>query len=96
MNNLESLHRELQYTPPYDTTNFFTTFDLGGCAALTCSGYELMAVDKTNPSKALFVFRREEGIEETIDSYWADRLEVKARRYFDQLKAVKNKLYSSK
>lgn len=96
MNNLESTHKELQYTPPYDSTIFFTTYDLGATAALICSGYELMAVDKENPSKALFVFRKEDGIEETVDDYWADRLEVKARRYFDSLKAVKNKLYSSK
>lgn len=85
-----------QSPPPYDNNTFFTTYDLGATAALISSGYELMAVDKTNPSKALFVFQREDGIEEIVDSYWADRLEVKARRYFDSLKAVKNKLYSSK
>ena len=96
MKNPESTHRELQNTPPFDTTSFFTAYDLGATAALISSGYELMAVDKTNPSKALFVFQREDGIEETVDDYWADRLEVKARRYFDSLKAVKNKLYSSK
>ena len=96
MANIANGHKETEYIPLYDDTNFFTTFDLGGCAALICSGYELMAVDKTNPNKALFVFQREDGIEETVDDYWADRLEVKARRYFDSLKAVKNKLYSSK
>lgn len=96
MNHIANGHKELEYVPLYDDTNFFTTYDLGATAALICSGYELMAVDKENPSKALFVFRREDSIEETVDDYWADRLEVKARRYFDSLKAVKNKLYSSK
>lgn len=96
MANIANGHRELEYIPLYDDTNFFTTYDLGATAALICSGYELMAVDKRNPSKALFVFRWDDGINETVDDYWADRLEVKARRYFDSLKAVKNKLYSSK
>lgn len=96
MNNIANGHQEAEYVPLYDDTNFFTTYDLGATAALISSGYELMAVDKTSPSKALFVFQREDGIEETVDDYWADRLEVKARRYFDSLKAVKNKLYSSK
>lgn len=96
MANIANGHQELEYVPLYDDTNFFTTYDLGATAALISSGYELMAVDKQNPSKALFVFRRDNGIEETVDDYWADRLEVKARRYFDSLKAVKNKLYSSK
>jgi CTP:phosphocholine cytidylyltransferase-like protein len=96
MNHIANGHKEAEYVPLYDDTNFFTTYDLGATAALICSGYELMAVDKENPSKALFVFRKEDSIEETVDDYWADRLEVKARRYFDSLKAVKNKLYSSK
>ncbi len=74
----------------------FTTYDLGATAALVCSGYELVSVDRKNPGKALFVFEQEAGIEKTVDEYWGDRLEVKARRYFDSLKAVKNKLYSSK
>lgn len=96
MANIANGHKEAEYVPLYDDTNFFTTYDLGATAALICSGYELMAVDKENTSKALFVFRKKEGIEATVDDYWADRLEVKARRYFDSLKAVKNKLYSSK
>lgn len=96
MNDRKSIPKELPHSPPYDSAIFFTTYDLGATAALISSGYELMAVDRTNPSKALFIFRREDGVEETVDDYWADRLEVKARRYFDSLKAVKNKLYSSK
>lgn len=74
----------------------FTTYDLGATAALVCSGYELLSIDRENPSKSLFVFQKEANIEEVVNDYWADRLEVKARRYFDSLKAVKNKLYSSK
>ncbi len=72
----------------------WTTYDLGVSTALLCAGFELMSVEKTNPRKALFVFRKEVGIEETIDKYFSDRLEVKARSFFDHLKALKNKLYS--
>ena len=96
MQNIANGHEELEYVPLYDDINFFTTYDLGATAALISSGYELMAIDKQNPSKALFVFQREDSIEEIVDSYWADRLEVKARRYFDSLKAIKNTDLSSR
>ena len=72
----------------------FTNYDLGVSAALLCAGFELLSVDKDNPRKALFVFRKQAGIEDVANRYFADRLEVKARSFFDHLKALKNKLYS--
>lgn len=80
--------------PLNDPAFVFTTYDLGCSTALLCADFELLSVEKTNPKKALFVFRRKVGIEETANSYFADRLEVKARSFFDHLKALKNKLYS--
>lgn len=83
-----------EYIPLDDPAYVWTTYDLGVSAALLCADFELLAVEKSNPRKALFVFRRESGIEEVTDKYFSDRLEVKARSYFDHLKALKNKLYS--
>ena len=80
--------------PLNDPAFVWTTYDLGVSTALLCADFELLTVEKTNPRKALFVFKKEVGIEETADRYFSDRLEVKARSYFDHLKALKNKLYS--
>ena len=80
---------------PLDDPDFvWTTYDLGVSAALLCADFELVAVEKSNPRKALFVFKKESGIEETANTYFSDRLKVKARSFFDHLKALKNKLYS--
>jgi hypothetical protein len=80
---------------PLDDPAFvWTTYDLGVSAALLCADFELLAVKKSNPRKSLFVFKKEVGIDETSDKYFSDRLQVKARSYFDHLKALKNKLYS--
>jgi hypothetical protein len=80
---------------PLDDPEFvWTTYDLGVSAALLCADFELASIEKTNPRKALFVFKKERGIEETANKYFSDRLNVKARSYFDHLKALKNKLYS--
>ena len=78
-----------------DEVEVFTNYDLGVSAALLCAGFELLSVDKDNPRKALFVFKKQAGIEDIANRYFADRLEVKARSFFDHLKALKNKLYSA-
>jgi hypothetical protein len=85
---------EYRWIPLDDPSLVFTTYDLGVSTALLCAGFELMSVDKENPRKALFIFKKEDGIEDTANHYFSDRLEVRARSFFDHLKALKNKLYS--
>jgi len=76
-------------------TEFYLTYDLGCSSALVSSGFELVSLDKSNPKKVQFIFRRELGIEKVADDYFADRLELKARGFFDNIKSIKNRLYSS-
>jgi len=92
--NQSSQNEEWRYIPLDDPSVVFTTYDLGVSTALLCAGFELLTVEKDNPRKALFIFRKEDGIEDIADRYFSDRLEVKARSFFDHLKALKNKLYS--
>ena len=80
--------------PLNDPAYVWTTYDLGVSAALLCVGFELLALNRTNPRKCLFIFRREENIDETANAYFADQLKLNARSYFDQIKALKNRLYS--
>jgi len=74
--------------------DFFNTFDLGSAASLVTAGFELVALDKSNIRKVQFIFHRTTGIEKVIDEYWTDKLEVKARLYFDNIKMLKNRIYS--
>lgn len=85
---------ELEYLrAPAD---FFMTFDLGLCCALSCLDHELHAIDKSmNLNKAQFIFRRDTRTDRDIEAYWNDHLKVNARSYFDAIRGVKNRLYSS-
>jgi len=87
-------NNDWKYIPVDDPSQVFSTYDLGVSAALLTAGFELLSVKKDNPHKSLFLFRRKDGIDETVDLYWSDRLEIKARSFFDAIKALKNKLYS--
>jgi len=77
-----------------DMFEVWTTYDLGVATALLCAGFELRSLDKANPRKALFVFRKARTIDGTANAYFADQLKLNARSFFDQLKALKNRLYS--
>ncbi len=92
---LEQSRKEPQYIPLSDPDYVWTTYDLNCSAALLCAGFELLTVDKgADARKSLFVFKKQDGLEETVDLYWSDRLEVKARKFADSIKALKNRLYS--
>jgi len=77
-----------------DCTRHLCTFDLGAAAALITAGFMLVSLDKTNPRKVQFIFLRKINIEKIVDDYWADHLEVKARAFFDNVKMLKNRIYS--
>lgn len=91
----EKPRKELQYIPLNDPAYVWTTYDLNCSAALLCAGFELITVDKgADRRKSLFVFKKQDRLEEIVELYWSDNLEVKAREFADTIKALKNRLYS--
>jgi len=91
---LKNQSEENQYIPLNDNDGYFYTYDLGCSSALISAGFELISLDKANPRKVQFIFRRKNGIDKIVDNYWADHLEVKARAFFDNVKMLKNRIYS--
>ncbi len=73
--------------------DFYKTSDLA-LAAVISLWYPIEAIDKQNPHKAQFVFKREHGLNELIESYWKSELRVEPRAYFNALRAIKSRLYA--
>jgi len=84
----------LKLVPLDDYSNYLYSFDLGAATSLVTAGFELVSLEKSNKRKAQFIFRRESGIEKTLEDYWANHLEVKARSFFENTKMIKARLYS--
>lgn len=84
---------QLEYVPIDDTE---VTSDLGYAAALESLGIELISVDKTNPRRAVFIFRKEPGIEEVAKNFFAKKLQVNASDYFDAIRFLKQRLYNGR
>lgn len=91
---MKSLLPNNQYANAALAVDNFQSYDLGACAALVSVGYELISLDKTNPRKVLFIFQNEHGIEQTVKDYWSDKLQVNARSMFDNIRMLKNQIYS--
>jgi len=85
---------DFEYVPLGNSKEYFQTSDLGLATALCCRSYELLSLDKQDPRKVSFIFKREFGIEDDADAYWSNELETKARAYFDNLRTLKNRIYS--
>jgi hypothetical protein len=77
-----------------DYNKMFLTFDLGLATCLVSLGYELWNLDKTNPKKVQFIFKRADGIDMVVNDYWQDDLKINARTLFDNQKMLKNRIYS--
>lgn len=72
--------------------NYYSTADLALAAAISISS-PLESIDKTDSHRVLFVFMLSKQIEEFIDKYWRRELRVEPRCYFDQLRALKARIY---
>lgn len=73
---------------------YLYTFDLGAAASLVTAGSKLVSLDRHNPRKVQFIFQRKPGIDGIVEDYWSDRLNVRARTFFDNVKMLKNRIYS--
>ena len=73
----------------------FPTYDMGCAAGLVSVGFELKSLDRSNPKKVLFCFTYEPGIEAAADDYFVDKLQVNGRTYFDNIKMLKNRIYTN-
>lgn len=74
---------------------YFSVADLACCAALISNGHKLLALKRNDFSRRVqFLFEHDQKIEITEAQFWNDELLVNPRTYFDNLKAVKSRIYS--
>ena len=89
------LPEERTYIPLDDTQNYFYSHDIGLVAYLLCQNYELVGLDKAVRSKVLFILKRGGGIDTEVKKYWDFKSSVDGQSYFNQIKRLKNQIFSS-
>ena len=75
-----------------DTNTKYQTSDLA-CAAALSLFFAIESVDKADPRRAYFLFERTPKLDTVLGKYQKQELRVEPRAYFDQIKALKTRLY---
>jgi hypothetical protein len=57
--------------------------------------FPIEAIDRTNPRKATFHFKKDNIVDSYIQEYWNGKLKVEPQQYFNQLRTIKARLYDS-
>lgn len=74
--------------------DYYKTVDLALVTAISLF-VPIEDVNKQNPRRAEFIFQRTKELEKLIDKYWKKELLVEPRDFFDQLKALKARIYET-
>lgn len=72
----------------------FKTYDIFLSSVLLTLNYELLELDKSNPRKVCFLFKKEKDIEQIAQDYFNDKIKVSALALFNNQKNLKNRIYS--
>jgi len=70
--------------------------DLGLAAALVSSGFVMSDTQRDTTGRTYFVFMQTNELDHAVNDYWADTLDVKARKYFDDIKMLKSRIYGER
>jgi len=72
----------------------FTLSDFYLSAFLVAKHFRLLDIDKTNPRKALFVFKDEENRQGLVEDFLFGRAKIEPKIFISAIKELKQLLYS--
>ena len=80
--------------PMYDDAQFFfRTSDLALATAICVSGIAVEAMQQSESERMFFIFAKSEKLTDLVNRYWRGELSVEPQAYFNQLKALKTRIY---
>ena len=73
--------------------NLYSTSDLALAAAISLY-YPVITINKSNPKKVIFIFRKDRNLDLLVERYWKGDLKIEVKQYFSNLKLLKNRIYN--
>lgn len=67
--------------------------DIGLSATLITLGFPLQGVQRTNPHKIQFLFKRIGQLDQAIEAYWNNNLKVSPLEVLNNLKILKSRIH---
>lgn len=73
---------------------YFETSELSLAATLICFGYSLDSLNKINPSKVIFIFKRNKNIDQIVQDFWRrKKILVDPLSYSEATRYLKSRIY---
>ncbi|OGD81476.1 hypothetical protein A2572_02500 [Candidatus Collierbacteria bacterium RIFOXYD1_FULL_40_9] len=72
---------------------YYETSDLSLATALSLF-QRVEKVDNTNPMRVIFCFKKSPELMVSVSSYWSGEVRVDPLAFFNQMKAIKTRIYS--
>lgn len=77
-------------------TDFYKTSDLSLATVLSLY-FPINSIDRTDQYKAYFLFKRDnDELDQMVEAFWRGELRIDPQMYFNQLKAIKSRLYAER
>lgn len=73
--------------------NFFSTSDMTLVTSIYYHGGKIETVDKSDPSRAVFIFPRTKELDALIQGFWSKTLLVEPQAFSACLREIKTRLY---
>lgn len=73
-------------------SDLFLTSDLALTAALVCWGFTVISIDRTDPGRAVFSFKKSKEIEQAIKFFWDNSGKISPKDYFNVLRELKSRI----
>jgi hypothetical protein len=70
--------------------------DLSLAATLVSCGFEVRETTRDTSGRVHFVFTQSDELDRAVNSYWSDTLNVKARKFSDNIKMLKSRIYGER
>ncbi len=73
--------------------HYFSTSDMSLATTIYYFGSKIEAIDKSDESRAIFIFPRDKELDSLIQAFWSHSLQVDPLTYCNSLKEIKTRLY---
>ena len=80
--------------PSDDHKNYLYCSDIEIASTLVTKGFTLASINKVSETKATFIFKKERGIDDVIDGFWTNRVEVFPLEFANTRKNLKSRIYA--
>lgn len=92
----QSKSNKLNHVPLDDYQKYHYTNDIDIASVLVCKGYTLEDIVPVSHIKVTFVFKNHPAIDDAVDGFWSNRIEVRPLEFSNARKNLKSRIYGMK